>query len=270
MEKKEKNKIKLISEGECYVAYMDNQYIKTFNSNFEAYKNYLDAENYFKDYFKQNGYNNVEIKYEDGEYIIEGSTKKQHKESMDFKTLKNKYGDFIIHNAINEVIKNGVSQYNDNYVEKSIEAITLKERENRQERGLVDLYYLQYNTLILKCCNDLHNHFTVDEIMSIINNKLIVENTPEIYQKSFFDDNKVVTLKMEYKNNNQLIYILDSMVDNLFDNVLHQESIEEFLEQMNMNDYIDKYSIEDNEGHVYTDIDDYLENMEEEEDQEQY
>ncbi len=231
MEKKEKIKIKLVPEGECYVAYMDNQYIKTFNSNFEAYKNYLDAENYFKDYFMQNGYDNVEIDYENREYIIVGSIKSQHKESMDFKTLKNKYDDFIIHNAINEVIKNGV---------------------------------LQYNTLILKCCNDLHNHFTTDEIVSMINNQLDIENTPKIYEKSFYDDNKVVTLKLEYTNSNQLIYIFDSMIDNLFDNVLHQESIEEFLEQMNMNDYMDKYSIEDNEGHIYEDIDEYLESMEEE------
>lgn len=72
MEDKVKIQVKLVPEGECYMSYIDGEYFKLFNSFFEGYKNKLDADEYFRKYFKQKGCKKIEITYVDGEYIMEG------------------------------------------------------------------------------------------------------------------------------------------------------------------------------------------------------
>ncbi|MCI9093673.1 MAG: hypothetical protein HFF36_07860 [Coprobacillus sp.] len=82
MTKKEILQIKLIPEGESYIAYINGKYFKGFSSHFEAYKNELDAEEFLKEYFKQNGYDKIETTYINDEYIMEGIINNQELEAM--------------------------------------------------------------------------------------------------------------------------------------------------------------------------------------------
>lgn len=258
--------IDMKAEGESIALYLDDTFVRYFNNYPEYYQNRQDAEQYIQELLRQKGYVLKMINKEGFDTTMKAMEEKkeilhQEDKNLGFKKIVNRFGNAVVLIALTEIIQKGLMNYDDKSVETAIQS--LSNIPFQDVNGKIELMTPEFKKQVLLCCNTFFDHFNETDIISLINNELIISNDPKNLALSMNDfEEKGSVINIEYNNKDSLIQSLISIIDSLYNNRGYEIDTHQFIENMELNNTVCYYSITDENGNVFEDVEDYLDSEE--------
>ena len=164
---------------------------------------------------------------------------------MDYYRIRSKYKIGIIEKAFENILEKGTNYFRQENIYSDY------------NNSLTDLKESDLDKKIIKCCIELANSFTSNELLQIINNELSIMTARKEYDMHFYERDKETVISIGFCNKNVLINDLFSLYDESIEWLKTMMPINEVIRGLGIDNLIDDYRITAPNGEIYYNVDDF-------------